>query len=206
MNRLMKTACFALIGLSLLIPAGCPTDTGSLSDPNDTQDQTGNPARNDTTSIPAVDTNDSQLKLLAQGEAIVKQDYPDAVLVEAVGTPAGEAALTAADIVNWEFHFMKDPDVPGASTVYLQYTGGEFGEPYAENFGLGDTMYQVLPRTMTLTTAVSYLRAGGYKAAFSEVRLRLPLIFPVPDEASYGFKFDTRYVMIGMETGDLTVD
>ena len=192
----------ALLGLFLFLPGGCPN--ADLGDPNDPQSQDNNPSQHNESNIPAVDKNDPQLKLLTQAETIVEKNHSDAVLVEVHGTPAGSKAQTAADIVNWEFRFMEDSDEPGAATVYLEYHDGEFDDPYTIGYGLNGTMYQRLPRTMTLTTAVQYLRDAGYKDGFSEVVLRKPLEFPVPDEASFAFKIGSKYVLVGMKTGKVT--
>lgn len=193
-----------LLGLVFAAAAGCPA-LSELGDPNDPQSQTDNPARtDDSPGIPPVDKNDPLMQLLARAETRVTRIYPDALLVEALGTPAGATALTADDIVNWEFRFMEDRDEPGAATVFLEYRDGEFAEPYAVSYGLNETMYQRLPRTMTLATAVQYLRAAGYDAAFSQVLLRKPLRFPVPEEAYYAFKIGKKYILVGMSTGTLT--
>jgi hypothetical protein len=104
----------------------------------------------------------------------------------------------------WQFLFMEDPLAPGAATVVLDYADGEFGEPELLTQGLIGTMYERLPRTMTLTTAVQFMRDAGYGAAFSQVVLRKPLTFPVPDEAYYAFSLTDRVVLVGMATGEVT--
>ncbi len=153
--------------------------------------------------LPEVDPNDSQLLLLAEAEQIVVADYPQSTLVEARGTPAGETAATADDIVAWQFLFMENKEVPGAGTVTLEYANGEFSEPVLLTQGLVGTTYERLPRTMTLTTAIQFMRDAGHNDPFSQVILRKPLTFPVPHEAYYIFVIGDASVLVGMATGEV---
>lgn len=201
MRRLRSVGCLACVLVLLGLPAGCPTDGTGVGDGLLGGGGTGN--ENDTV-LPEVDPDDPLLQLLSQAEQIVEADHPQAVLVEARGTPASGTATTAGDIVTWRFLFMADSEVPGASTVVLDYAGGEFDEPELLMQGLIDTMYERLPRTMTLTTAIQFMRAAGYDDPFSQVVLRKPLTFPVPYEAYYAFTVGSRSVLVGMATGEVS--
>jgi hypothetical protein len=202
-RRLRGVGCLACVLALLGLPAGCPTDGTGAGDGALDGDGTGN---DNGVVLPEVDPDDPLLQLLSRAEQIVEADHPRAVLVEARGTPAGATATTADDIVTWRFLFMADSEVPGASTVVLDYADGKFGEPQLLMQGLVGTMYERLPRTMTLTTAIQFMRAAGYDAPFSQVVLRKPLTFPVPYEAYYAFTMGSRTVLVGMATGEVSIE
>jgi hypothetical protein len=202
--RRAKNSCgWGLAVLLLLLPAGCPSSDALSGGTSPTADTEGSP-RGTNTVLPEVDPNDPQLLLLSQAEELVEATFPQAVLVEARGTPAGAVAAAASEVVAWQFLFMEDPLAPGASTVVLEYADGEFGEPELLVQGLVGTMYERLPRTMTLATAVQFMRDAGYTGSFSQVVLRKPLTFPVPDEAYYAFTLAHRVVLVGMATGEVS--
>ena len=201
MHRVSRAGLVGCLLAWLGLVAGCPTAETGI----DGLLPGGGGGGNDNgVTLPEVDPNDPQLQLLDQAEAIVEADHPRAVMVEACGTPASGSASTAAEIVTWQFRFMGDSDVPGASTVVLDYADGEFGEPELLLQGLIGTMYERLPRTMTLTTAVQFMRDAGHDGAFSLVVLRKPLAFPVPNEAYYAFTLSDRVVLVGTATGEVT--
>ena len=128
------------------------------------------------------------------------------MLVEARGTPASGTVTDADHIVDWLFIFTAYDDDPGSATVLLEYTGGEFREPELVTQGLIGTMFERLPRTMTLATAVQFMRDAGYDEAFSEVVLRKPLVFPVPDETFYIFETADAFVLVGMASGKVSAE
>lgn len=201
MRRLRSAGCLVCVLALLGLPAGCPTTGTEAEDGFLGGGGTGN---ENGIVLPEVDPDDPLLQLLSRAEQIVEADHPRAVLVEARGTPANGTATTADDIVTWRLLFMADSEVPGASTVVLDYAGGQFDEPELLMQGLIDTMYERLPRTMTLTTAIQFMRDAGYDAPFSRVVLRKPLTFPVPYEAYYAFRVGSRSVLVGMATGEVS--
>ncbi len=194
-----QLACLLLLVFAL--PAGCPAPEETIDDT--TQETVGTEAGDPVIELPEVDANDPQLLLLAEAEDVVEAEYPAAMLVEARGTPANGTATDADDIVDWLFIFTAYDDDPGSATVLLEYTGGEFGEPELVTQGLIGTMFDRLPRTMTLTTAVQFMRDADYDEAFSEVILRKPLTFPIPEETFYIFETASKFVFVGMATGEV---
>ena len=202
MGRAKNVCYWGLAAILLALPAGCPGPEALSDDASPTG--AGGSANETRPPLPEVDPNDPQLQLLSRAEEIVEEDFPQAVLVEARGTPASGTATTADDVVTWRFLFMEDPQAPGATTVVLDYADGEFGEPELLTQGLVGTKYELLPRTMTLTTAIQFLRDAGYNDPFSRVVLRKPLTFPVPDEAYYIFAIGDESVLVGMATGEVS--
>ncbi len=191
----------------LILPAGCPAPAtlSEVGSPPPAAD-VGGSATETRAPLPEVNPNDPRLQLLARAEKIVEAEHPRAVLVEARGTSADGTATTADDILTWRFLFTGDSETPGATTVVLEYAAGEFGEPELLTQRLVGTMHERLPRTMTLTTAIQFLRDAGHDDPFSQVVLRKPLTFPVPDEAFYIFTVGEQAVFVGTETGKVNVE
>ena len=143
-------------------------------------------------------------QLMSQAEQIVEEDYPDALLIEVIGTPSSGSAEAASDIDTWEFRFVDDPGGAFPGTVFLDYANGEFGELEFVPFPLLGTVFERVPRVMSLATAVETMRDAGYTADFTGVALRKPLTFPESPEAYYIFELSDRFVFVGMTTGEVT--
>lgn len=145
----------------------------------------------------------SNLVLMNQAEASVQRVYPNALLIEAAGIPSGGAATTADDIDRWVFVFVEDPNAATSGTVILTYANGVFSEPQYDSSGWTGTVYERLPRELSLADAVARLRDAGYDGLFTSVTLRKPLTFPQPEEALYAFSVGGQFVLVGAETGNV---
>ena len=146
------------------------------------------------------------LALMAEAEQIVQATYPRATLIELHGNPSGGTATTAADIDQLRFIFDEDSDAPAGATIILEYADGAFGDPVKVEQGWVGTMYERLPRDMSLDQAVLLMRLAGHAEPFTAVTLRKPLTFPVPDEASYMFTQAGQFVLVGVESGEVTTE
>ena len=146
------------------------------------------------------------LNLMGQAERVVWVTYPNAMLIEAQGAPSTGTATNAADIDRWAFVFDADSTNPGSGTVTIQYSNGSFGEPVYVAQGWVGTIFERLPRVLSLGDAVTNMRDGGFTDDFSAVTLRKALTFPVPTEASYAFSLPGQFVLVGAETGTITTE
>lgn len=146
----------------------------------------------------------SSLELMATAEQMVAPAYPNALLIEVLGAPSGGTAQTADDVDRWQFRFSEDPVAPGAGTVWVDYENGAFAGPFYTEQGLVGTVYDPLPRTMSLADALARARAAGYTDDFSNVTYRLPLTFPQPEEALYALSMPGRFVIVGAVSGNVT--
>jgi hypothetical protein len=146
------------------------------------------------------------IQLMSQAEQIVQQDYPDSLLIEVIGEPTSGAANSAEDVDSWEFRFVDDINASNVGTVILHYANGVFDDPEHINQGLVGTIYERVPRVMSLKTAIELMRKAGYSDTFSTVVLRKPLTNPEPIEAFYIFSLPGRLVLVGMVTGEVTVE
>jgi len=144
-------------------------------------------------------------QLMSQAEQIVQQDYPDSLLIEVIGEPTGGTANNAEDVDNWEFRFVDDINASNVGTVLLHYANQTFDDPEHINQGLVGTIYERVPRVMSLSTAIERMRNAGHSDAFSGVVLRKPLTNPEPPEAYYIFTLPGQFVFVGMLTGEVTV-
>ena|GEM_PF-1161805 len=205
MNQSMKVYVLCFLLAPLFLSGGCPTTTPDAAEGN-LESETQAPVAAADDPLPDVDPDDAVFALLGEAEVLVEQGHPRAVLIEALGAPAGAPAQTADDIVKWTFYFMEDHEAPAASTVILEWADGQFAAPQTLPQGIIGTMYERLPRTMTLATAITFMRNAGYGDPFSEVTLRKPLTFPMPREAYYIFKIGAHFVLVGMETGEVTLE
>ena len=146
------------------------------------------------------------LTLMEQAETLVQADYPHAMLIEANGVSTSGSASVGEDIDRWQFVFDSDSADPGAGTVTIEYAGGDFqGAEFVASGWIG-TVYERLPRVLSLCDAVDRMRAAGYTGPFTSVTLRKPLIFPVPDEALYALALSGQNVLVGAETGTVSVE
>ncbi|MBN1343160.1 MAG: hypothetical protein JXQ73_10795 [Phycisphaerae bacterium] len=147
----------------------------------------------------------NNLALMSEAERIVAQEYPTWLLIEAQGAPSTGSASVADDVDQWRFIFVDDPnDTQDQGTVELQYADGAFGQPvYVPDIWLG-TVFERLPRHMSLAQAIEHMRDAGYTQTFTAVDLRKPLKVPLPEEAFYIFTLPDRYVLVGAVTGKVT--
>jgi hypothetical protein len=143
-------------------------------------------------------------QLMAQAELIVQEEYENSLLIEVIGTPSGGTASTADDIDTWEFRFVDDIDAMVPGTVILEYADGEFGETEYLPYPLLGTIFERVPRVMSLETAIEKMRGAGYTDDFDGVSLRKPLTNPEPNEAYYVFDLPGKFVLVGMISGEVT--
>lgn len=143
----------------------------------------------------------SNIELMSQAEQIVWADYPSAMLIEAIGAATSGAANSADDIDQWLFIFPEDPNLPAGGTVQLHYAAGAFGAPVYVSQTWGGTIFERLPRLVSLADAVGLMRDAGHTGDFTGVVLRKPLTWPLPEEAFYGFSVSGGFVTVGAETG-----
>jgi len=144
------------------------------------------------------------LQLMSQAEQIVHQDYPNALFIEALGEPSAGSANAAEEVDTWQFRFVDDITAADPGTVLLDYVNEAFGTLEYLNQGLVGTVYERLPRVMSLTTAIGKLRGAGYADPFTDLVLRKPLTNPEPAEAFYIFTLPGRFVFVGMLSGEVT--
>lgn len=146
------------------------------------------------------------LTLLGEAEEIVWPNYPNAIVIEAQGSPSSGQANRAGDVNRWVFVFADNPQGPEVGTVLLDYARREFGQPvYVPEAWFG-TVYETLPRQIGLAEAIQYMRDAGHTAPFTSVTVREPLTFPPPGEALYAFSLPGRFVLVGALTGEVTVE
>ena len=146
------------------------------------------------------------LTLLGQAEEIVWPNHPNAIVIEAHGSPSSGQTSTANGVNQWLFIFADNPQGPEVGTVLLDYARCEFGQPvYVPEAWFG-TVYETLPRQIGLADAIQYMRDAGHTAPFTSVTLRKPLTFPEPEEALYAFALPGRFVLVGALTGEVTVE
>ncbi|MCK4340766.1 MAG: hypothetical protein KAY37_03475 [Phycisphaerae bacterium] len=148
----------------------------------------------------------TNLHLMNQAEQLVEADYPNSLLIEANGVPSSGSASTAEGIDRWRFVFVDDISATNVGTVLLEYADGAFGTPEHSPQPWFGTVYERLPREMSLGEAVQKMRDAGYTADFTAVTLRKPLTFPQPEEALYAFSLTGHYVMVGALTGEVTTE
>ncbi len=146
----------------------------------------------------------NSLDLMATAEQLVAPAYPNALLIEVLGAPSGGTAQTADDVDRWQFRFTEDPVAPGAGTVWVDYENGAFSGPFYTEHGLIGTVFDPLPRSMSLADALALARAAGYTDDFSNVVFRLPLTFPQPEEALYALSMPGRFVLVGAVSGEVS--
>jgi len=145
----------------------------------------------------------NNLTLMADAERIVSQDYPNSLLVEAIGSASSGAAMVAGDVDQWEFRFLDDRGLNPPNTVIINYADEQFGDPVFIPDTLLGTVFEPLPRQMTLAEAIRLMRNAGYSDAFAEVIFRKPLTWPQPEEALYIFPLPGRFVLVGALTGEV---
>ncbi len=148
----------------------------------------------------------SNIVLMNEAEQLVQPEYPNSLLIEAHGTPSSGSAEDANDIDQWLFIFVDDMGAANVGTVLLEYVGGEFGDPVHVPQGWVGTVYERLPRVLNLAQAIQKMREAGHIGSFSMVTLRKPLTFPQPEEALYAFSLPGRFVLVGAETGEVSVE
>lgn len=142
------------------------------------------------------------LELMNQAEQIVHAQYPSFTLIEAWGTPSSGSATVAADIDEWWFIFVAPID-DEPSTVTLGYANCRFDSPeFVSDLWVG-TVYERLPRAVSLDQAIEALRATGCTDAFTGVTIRRALIMPEPPEACYAFSIPCQFFLVGAETGEV---
>jgi hypothetical protein len=146
--------------------------------------------------------------LIGQATKLVraKPGFSKAVLLEADGTPSKSGKVnTASANTKWRYVF-KNQGTPKFTfrSAFINYSNGRFGKlvpkksPFVEDKNIAK-----VPK-MTLATAVSKLKAAGYKAGFYGVTLRYPL-GPGFKEALYIFTMGSQapdpYVDVGTKSG-----
>jgi hypothetical protein len=185
-QRMGTLVCCIVVG-ALLVLGGCDCLRGLLCGP--------------LLGLPTT-TDKDNLQLMGEAEQIVWAEYPNAVLIEVHGHPSSGSATVAEDVDEWVFIFPEEvsgPTPPG--TVTLDYASGQFGQPvYVPDVWVG-TVYESLPRQISLAQAIKYMRDAGHVASFTSVVLRKPLIWPEPEEAFYAFTMPGRFVLVGALTG-----
>jgi hypothetical protein len=144
------------------------------------------------------------LQLMNKAEQIVGADYPLSVLIEVAGAPSAGVAFDARDINLWQFRFVDDIYATFPATVVLDYAGETFAAPERIPWPLWDTVFEELPREMSLAQAVGLLRDAGYDEPFSAVALRRPLVDPLPDEPYFVFTLPGKFVFVGVLTGHVS--
>jgi hypothetical protein len=135
-----------------------------------------------------------------------KPGFSKAVLLEADGTPAKSRKVTVASaITKWRFVF-NNQGTPNFKfrSAFVNYSNGHFGNvvgkrpPFVEDRNISTT-----PK-MTLATAVSKLKAAGYRSGFYGVTLRYPL-GPGFNQTLYIFTMGSQapnpYIGVGTKTG-----
>jgi hypothetical protein len=138
--------------------------------------------------------------LLGKATQVVSEGYGGAKLCHVRGLPTNHAATVAADFTQWNFTFMRPKDY-----VTIGWSDGRF-EPPQDHAGLweGDEAIDP-PLEKTLDTAISILRAGGYKEPISQLDVRKPL-YPGVTEPAYVFALGnpvSRVIGVGAKTGEL---
>ncbi len=176
----MKRVCACLVLGLVALSGGCPQP--------------------DDTSVP----DPTNLDLMNQAEGLVQADYPRALLIEQNGAPSSGSAMTAANIDSWLFVFVDDIEAETPGTVLLVYAGGRFRDPVRMEQTWTGTVYERLPRVLTLEAAVALMRAAGYPDAFTAVSLRKAAADPQPAEAQYAFAQAERFVLVGARTGTVS--
>lgn len=132
--------------------------------------------------------------------------YPSALLIEAWGSPSAGTATVAADIDQWRFISVEDVNAQEPGTVTLDYASNEFGEPEFVASPWVGTVYERLPRQISLAQAIEFMRNAGHTDAFAGVTLRKPLTWPQPEEALYSFSLPGMFVLVGALTGEVQTE
>lgn len=135
-----------------------------------------------------------------------KAGFSRAVLLEADGTPSKSGKVNMASaITKWRFVF-NNQGTPKFKfrSAFVNYSNGHFGNivakkaPFVEDRNISPT-----PK-MTLATAVSKLKAAGFKAGFYGVTLRYPL-GPGFNQTLYIFTMGSQapqpYIGVGTKSG-----
>lgn len=146
----------------------------------------------------------TNLTTMAAASALVRETWPDSILIEAQGHPSSGFAVHAADIDKWLFVFHVCC-VPNVITVLLPWKMGNFGtlQPYDQPW-LEDVITP-LPAKMSLDAALGLLRKAGFHKPFENVTLREPLTHPPQTEASYFVGFPGGlFVAVGALSGKVT--
>jgi len=144
--------------------------------------------------------------LMDEATDIVRDEFPDARLVEVFGFPDQGAGLAyeAEDLVDWEFWFVDDIDDATPGQVVLPYENGVFGNLLISDEPITGTVYDRLPEDVTYQEAIDILRDDGITSGFENINLRKLLQIPEPDEAYYIFAFpDDSFIAVGAESGDI---
>jgi len=167
----------------------------------------GGPARVPLIVIPETGTGGGasidSATLRAQAESIVRIRFNRAMRGEVIGTPGFGSADTAADVTRMEFRFAADRTNPAGGTVWIDATGGRFGNVQTTSRQLSDTTFAELPTSLTLERAVTLMRDAGFTGAFRRVIFRqLP---SGANEATYAFQMtNNEYILVGASTGTVS--
>jgi len=151
-----------------------------------------------------VGSGQSNLDLMVTAEQMVAPQYPQALLIEVLGATSSGSGQAAGDVDRYQFRFSEDPDAAGAGTVWVDYENGKFTGPFYTSQGLIGTVFDPLPRNMTLAQALQLARDAGYTDAFTSITFRKPLTFPPVEEALYAFTMPGRYVLVGALSGEVS--